>query len=497
MPARAAELPPKSITELRRELDSGQTTSVALVQAYLARIEAIDRNGPALHAVLAINPQALDQARELDRELQRRKRRGPLHGIPILIKDNIESLDPLPTTAGSLALIDNVTGRDAPVVANLRAAGAIILGKTNLSEWANFRSTHSVSGWSAVGGLTRNPHVLDRSACGSSSGSGAAMAAGLAAATVGTETDGSVVCPAAMNGIVGVKPTLGLLPGAGIVPISHSQDTAGPMTSSVRDAAILLTAMAGTKPACVKTGCVVHDYAASLSSASLTGKRVGVLRFNEGRLPQLDPVYERALSQLKGAGAELIEIEMPDTARTDEAEEQVLYSEFKVDLNAYLATTPAAVKSRDLAQLIEFNRTEARETALFGQEIFVRSQATAGLDDMTYKTALADSKRLAGEEGIARMLVANKVELLVAPTTGPAWRVDTVNGDNYSGSFSTLPAVAGYPHVTVPMGDVKGLPVGLSFIGGPWTEDRLLAAAFVYEQRAKIQLTPRFLPSID
>jgi len=493
----ADSLTEKSMAELRKELDAGHVTSEALVQAYLARIEEIDRTGPALHSVLALNPQALEQARVLDKELKRKKLRGPLHGIPILIKDNIESADPLPTTAGSLALVDNVTGRDAPIVANLRAAGAVILGKTNLSEWANFRSTHSISGWSGIGGLTKNPHVLDRSACGSSSGSGAAMAAGLAAGTVGTETDGSIVCPASLNGIVGVKPTLGLLSGERIVPIAHSQDTAGPMTASVMDAAIMLTAMVGKKPACVSAGCVVRDYAASLNAASLSGKRIGVLRFKAGRWPQIDPVYEAALAQLRAAGATLVEVEAPDTTRIEEAEETVLYTEFKSDLNAYLATTPAAVKSRDLAQLIEFNRSQPRELAIFGQEIFEKSQATAGLDDPTYRTALADSKRLSGPEGIAKLLKTDNLDLLVAPTTGATWRVDVINGDNYTGSFSTLPAVAGYPHVTVPMGEVQGTPLGLSFIGGPWSEDRLLEAAYVYEQRAGARVRPRFSASID
>ena len=382
-----------SIAGLRHELDSGRTTSVALVQAYLARIEAIDRNGPALHSVLAINPRALEQARELDRELKQKKSRGPLHGIPILLKDNIESADPLPTTAGSLALAENFTARDAPIVANLRAAGAVILGKTNLSEWANFRSVHSVSGWSAIGGLTKNPHVLDRSACGSSSGSGAATAAELAAASVGTETDGSVTCPAAINGIVGLKPTLGLLSGERIVPIAHSQDTAGPMARSVTDTAMLLTALVGDEPVCKSSGCRKIDYAASLAAATLQGKRVGVMRFKAGKLPQVDAAYEKALGTLRETGATLIEVEVPDTTRIDEAEWTVLCAEFRANLNAYLATTPAVVKTRDLSQLIEFNRAQPRELVLFGQDIFEEANATKGLDEESYLTALADSKR--------------------------------------------------------------------------------------------------------
>jgi amidase len=483
-----------SLAELRVELDAGRTTSAALVQAYLARIEAMDRNGPALHAVLAVNGRALEQAKLLDAERKRKKLRGPLHGIPILLKDNIESSE-LPTTAGSLALRDNATNRDAPIVANLRAAGAIILGKTNLSEWANFRSTHSTSGWSGLGGLTKNPHVLDRSACGSSSGSGSAMAAGLAAATVGTETDGSIVCPASLNGIVGVKPTLGLLSGERIVPISHSQDTAGPMTATVTDAALLLTAMVGKKPTC--KGCVARDYAATLAAATLGGKRIGVLRFKAGRQPSVDPVYTQALEQLRAAGATLVEVDFGDTDPIDAAEEIVLYTEFKPDLNAYLATTPAGVKTRTLADLVAFNAAQPRETALFGQEIFERAQGMPGLDDAAYLKALADSKRLAGVEGIDKVLQAGKLDLLVAPTTGPNWRFDFVNGDNYTGSFSTLPAVAGYPHVTVPMGAIKGMPIGLSFIGAAFSEAQLLDAAYVYEQRSKARPRPRFIPSVD
>ena len=487
----------KSIAELRQALDHGEVSSAQLVEAYLKRIEQIDRSGPALHSVLAINPKAAEQASALDSELKKKKLRGPLHGIPILLKDNIESLDPLPTTAGSLALRDNITERDAPIVANLRAAGAVILGKTNLSEWANFRSTHSTSGWSGMGGLTKNPHVLDRSACGSSSGSGAAIAAGLAAGAVGTETDGSIVCPASLNGIVGVKPTLGLLSGERIVPISHSQDTAGPMTLSVTDAAIMLTAMVGKTPICLNAGCRKVDYASSLPKASLAGKRVGVLRYSANRSPQLDPLYAQALEQLKSAGAVLVEVDLGDTSRIDEAEETVLFTEFKTDLNAYLATTPASVKTRDLSQLIEFNRATPRELALFGQDIFERANGSPSLDDAKYRTALADSKRLAGPEGISRALTKDRLDFLVAPTTGPDWRIDLVNGDQYTGSFSTLPAVAGYPHVTVPMGVLNHLPIGLSFIGEKWTEQQLLEAAYAYEQRSKARVTPQFLETVD
>lgn len=491
------ELHGKTLMQLRADLDAERITSAYLVRSYLARIEALDRHGPAIRAVLSINPNALEDAKRLDAERARSGARGPLHGIPILIKDNIESKEPLPTTAGSLALAMNITRRDAPVVANLRAAGAVILGKTNLSEWANFRSEHSISGWSALGGLTKNPHVLDRSPCGSSAGSGAAIAAGFAAAAVGTETDGSIVCPSSMNGAVGLKPTLGLLSGKHIVPIAHSQDTAGPMTIDVRDAAAMLDAMVGEMPACEPPArdCKRGDYLGALSPNALQGKRVGVLRFQEAPQPRVQAIYARALQTIRAAGAELIEVSLPDMNPIYEAEEIVLYTEFKTDLNAYLASLPPVVSNRTLESLIQFNQANARELALFDQEVFVKSNGTQ--DDAAYREALALSKRLAGEEGIARLLREHELDLLVAPTTGTAWRIDIANGDQFPGSFSTLPAVSGYPHLTVPMGELHGLPVGLSFIGAPWTEDKLLAAGYAFEQRANVQLKAKFLPSVE
>lgn len=495
----ARPLHEKSIDELRSDLDAGKTSSVELVRAYLQRIDQLDRQGPQLQAIIALNPNALEQARELDRERQATGPRGPLHGIPILIKDNIESADPLPTTAGSLALANNLTRRDAPIVANLRSAGAIILGKANLSEWANYRSTRSVSGWSGVGGLTKNPHVLDRTPCGSSSGSGAAAAARFAAATIGTETDGSITCPAAMNGVVGLKPTVGLLSQERIVPIAHSQDAPGPMGTSVADIAVVLAAMVGDKPVCADAtpGCKKVDYVAGLSSSYLTGKRVGVLRFKPGRNPYLEPVYDRALAVLREAGATLIEVEYPDTTLVGTAESTVLSTEFKHDLNAYLATTPPEVQTRSLDQLIEFNNKNARELSVFGQERMLAANATAGVDDPAYKTALADSKRLAGPEGIMQLLASQQLDLLVAPTTGAAGRVDTVNGSVSTGSFSILPAVSGYPHLTVPMGASNDLPLGMSFIGPAWSEAMLLAAGYAFEVRANALVTPRFKPSLE
>jgi amidase len=391
----------------------------------------------------------------------------------------------MPTTAGSLALANNYAQQDAPVVAALRAAGAVILGKTNLSEWANFRSTHAVSGWSAVGGLTRNPYVLDRSACGSSSGSAAAVAAGLAPAALGTETNGSVTCPAAMNGIVGLKPTLGLLSQQGIVPLAHSQDTAGPMARSVPDVALLLSVLTG------------HDYARDLAPDSLRGKRLGVLRFKPDRYPQLDLVYQRALATLHEAGATLVEVSLPDMAPIAAAEHQVLIHEFKTDLDYYLARTPAAVSSRDLAALIVFDAASAQELRYFGQQLFIEAQASQGTQSATYRAALERGKRLTGPEGIDRLLHEHKLNALVAPTATPAWMIDAVYGDPSEDSFSTLPAVAGYPHLTVPMGQVQGLPIGLSFIGAAHAESLLLALGASYEQRRGPFPEPRFLTTVS
>jgi len=485
----------KSIAELRADLDAGRTTSVALVRVYLDRIEKLDHSGPKVHAVLVTNPNALQQARDLDRERHDKGARGPLHGIPILLKDNIETLDPMPTTAGSLALAENRSERDAVIAANLRAAGAIILGKTNLSEWANFRSNRSISGWSAIGGLTKNPHSLDRTTCGSSAGTGAAIAAQFAVAGVGTETDGSITCPASINGVIGIKPTAGLLSGQGIVPIAHSQDTAGPMGRTIADVAIMLTAM--TSNCAPTSNCHKTDYAAALPTASLQGKRIGVLRYRGPRNPPLEALFDRNLQVLRDAGATLVDTQLPDNPRIRAAEEIVLLTEFKVDLNAYLAGTPSQVKARTLAQLIEFNNHSARETALFAQELFVNAEATKGLEDSNYLSALTDSKRLAGPEGLARVLDADKLDFLVAPTTGNAWRIDIVGGDRSSSSFSNLPAVSGYPHLTIPMGQVHELPIGMSFIGPPWSEELLFGAAYTFEQRTHAIAKAKFKPSLE
>jgi len=474
---------------------SGQLTSEALVHSYLDRIEELDRQGPALHAIIALNPDAVDEARALDQERRERGPRGPLHGIPVLIKDNIETQDRVPTTAGSFALANNFAERDAPVVAALRAAGAVILGKTNLSEWANFRSNHSISGWSAVGGLARNPYVLDRTACGSSSGSAAAVAADLAPAAVGTETDGSVTCPASMNGIVGLKPTVGLISQRGIVPVAHSQDTAGPMGRSVADVALLLTAMVDKTALAGKAPVV--DYVKALDANALQGKRIGVLRFEPGKYPELDVVYNNALNQLRAAGATLIEVKSPDLVPIETAELKVLLTEFKVDLDRYLAGANPAVKVRSLAQLIAYDRASLYELELFGQDVFLQAEGTSGLDDPSYRSALVQAKRLAGSDGIDRLLREQRLDLLVAPTTTPAWRVDMVFGDPNADASATLPAVAGYPHLTVPMGAVQGLPVGLSFIGPAWSEALLLACGYAFSLHSPGIGPPKFVPSLE
>jgi amidase len=486
-----------TLAQMQARMDSGQLTSEQLVRAYLARIARLDRSGPDLHALIAVNPEALAQARALDRERRAKGARGPLHGVPVVLKDNIESADPMATTAGSRALKDNLTGRDAPLAARLRAAGAVIIGKANLSEWANFRSRHSVSGWSAMGGLARNPYVLDRSACGSSAGSAVAVSARLAAAAVGTETDGSLTCPGSIDGVVSLKPTLGLVSRSRIVPISHSQDTAGPMGRSVADVAALLTVMAGSDPADPATAQADArrtDYLAALGDGgALRGKRIGVIRFEPGARPEVDPVYEAALATLRAAGATLVEVKLPPRDQIGKDEQIVLAAEFKADLAAYLATAAPAVKVRTVDDVIAFDAADPVELSLFGQDNFEAAAKAPGLDDPAYRAALEESKRLAGPEGLDRLLAAERLDVLVAPTSGPAWRVDVVLGDRYSGGFSGMAAVAGYPHLTVPMGQTHGLPLGISFIGPAWSDAQLLAMGYAFEQQTHARREPHFL----
>jgi amidase len=495
------EVAEKSIDQLKTDLASGRVTSAELVKGYLQRIATLDRK---LRAVLALNPAAADQAHASDAARRRGEPMGPLAGVPVLIKDNIETADPIATTAGSLALKANISGRDAPLVAQLRAAGAIVLGKTNLSEWANYRSAHSVSGWSAAGGQTRNPYALDRNACGSSSGSGAAAAASLAAAAVGTETDGSVTCPAAINGLVGLKPTVGLISRTHVVPISRTQDTAGPMTRSVRDAALLTQAMAGvdpSDPATAEAPKAGVDFLSGLRPDALRGKRIGVMRFAADFHPETTARFEEALAVLRAQGATLVEIpRFPNDADIGELEGVILKTEMKADLNLYLASTSASrVPTRTLADLIAFNRANApQETPLFGQELFEQSEATHGLDDPVYLKAKADAHRLAGPEGIDAMLKTNRVEALVAPTLGPSWLIDPVLKDRFVGGGAGSPAAqAGYPHLTVPMGLVDGLPVGLSFIGPAWSDAKLLSFGYAYEQASHARRPPRYLATVQ
>ncbi|GGA59373.1 amidase [Sphingomonas psychrolutea] len=499
--AHAYDVTEKSISQLQADLQAGRVTSVELVRLYEARIAGLN---PKLHAVIALNPAAPAQARAADAARKAHAPYSALAGIPILLKDNIESADPVATTAGSLALAGNVTGRDAPLVARLRAAGAIILGKTNLSEWANIRSSNSISGWSATGGQARNPYALDRNTCGSSAGSGAASAASLAAATIGTETDGSVTCPSAINGLVGLKPTVGLVSRTHVVPISHSQDTAGPMTRDVMDAAIVLGGMAGSDPADPATAhadVIVRDFTTALSPIALRGVRIGVMRFAAGFHPETEAVFERALVALRAAGATLVDIkQFPGGKDLGAQEHLVLMTELKADLNAYLAATdPAKVPSRSLADLIAFNATHAdREMPLFGQDQFVEAEATNGLADPVYVKASADARRGAGVDGIDAMLADNRVSVLIAPTLGPSWLIDPILKDHFSGGGAGAPAaIAGYPHLTVPMGLVDGLPVGLSFIGAAWSDAKLLAYGYAYEQATLARRAPLYLPTAE
>ena len=463
------------------------------VRVSLGRIARID---PQLRSVIAVDPSAIDQARRVDASGSR----GPLAGQPVLIKDNIEVAGPLATTAGSRALANNVTNRDAPLVARLRSSGAVIVGKSNLSEWANIRSNRSISGWSAIGGQNRNPWALDRNTCGSSSGSGAAVAGGLVRLAIGTETDGSVTCPASINGIVGLKPTVGLVSRTHIVQISHSQDTAGPMAASVREAAELLTVIAGSDPADPATGDADKhkiDYAGSLNADSLRGKRIGVMRFASGF--GTDAAFETALATLRARGATLIDIKKFNDSAIGKNELTVLLTEFKVDLAKYLKDSPAPIPVRTLADVIAFNQAQMkREMPLFGQELFEQAQKTKGLSDPAYKKAREISFRTAGPNGIDRLLKEHKVVALVGPTMPPAWKIDAVNGDQISGGGAgSLAAVAGYPHLTVPMGLVKGLPVGLSFIGPKWSEPLLLSLGYAYEQARGPFPTPKFYRAIE
>ena len=496
------ELDEVSISDLQDGMRSARYTARSIAEKYLARIEAIDKQGPAINAVIEINPDALAVAAAMDKERAAGKIRGPLHGIPILVKDNIDTADKMMTTAGSLALVGWKPPQDATVVHKLRAAGAVILGKTNLSEWANIRSSHSTSGWSARGGLTRNPYALDRNACGSSSGSGAAVAANLCAAAIGTETDGSIVCPSGANGIVGIKPTVGLTSRTGIIPISHTQDGAGPMARSVRDAAILLGALTGMDPAdnatAASQGKAYTDYTRFLDPAGLRGARIGVARKYFGFSEEVDALMDPLLDEMKKQGATLIDpADIESFGKFDDSELTVLLCELKADLNAYLARLGANAPVHNLKDVIEFNeKNRNSEMPYFGQDLFIKAQAKGPLTEKEYVKAMEKNRKLARKEGIDALMDKHKLDAIVAPTAGPACLTDLLNGDHFTGGSSNAAAVAGYPNINVPAGVIHDMPVGISFFGRAWSEPTLIKLAYAFEQATKLRKPPRFLPTI-
>jgi amidase len=494
-----------TLVQLQAAQESGQLTARQMVEYYLERIAALDQQGPQLRAVIEINPEALEIADQLDQERVQRGARGPLHGIPILLKENIATTDRMQTTAGSLALLGARPVQEAWVVQQLRAAGAVILGKANLSEWANFRSSHSSSGWSARGGQCRNPYILDRSPCGSSSGSAVAVAANLVAVSLGTETDGSILCPASMNGIVGIKPTVGLISRAGVIPIAHSQDTVGPFARTVADAAAVLGVLTGQDlddPATqLNSGQAHRDYTRFLDPDGLRGARIGVPReVYWGYSTHADRIANAALEQIRALGAEIIDPADIPTAKqmdTTEAEMTVLLYEFKADLNRYLASLPSS-PVRTLAEIIEFNQNHAeQEFPYFEQELFLKAQATSSLDDPTYQAALETSHRLSRQEGIDAVMDRYSLDALVMPSTAPSWCIDHVNGDPHGGGSSSQPAaLAGYPAISVPAGNAQGLPVGITFMGRAFSEPTLIKLAYAYEHHTNMRRPPQFLPTL-
>ena len=504
-PARTFEFDEITIADLQHRMSSGETSAHSLTQAYLARIEEVDsrasKSGPQLNAVIEVNPDALAIAADLDKERKAKGPRGPMHGIPVLIKDNIDTADRMQTTAGSLALVGSTPKLDSAVARKLREAGAVILGKTNLSEWANIRSSHSTSGWSGRGGQTHNPYALDRNPCGSSSGTGAGVSANLCAVGVGTETDGSIVCPSSSNGIVGIKPTLGLISRAGIIPISHSQDTSGPMARTVRDAAILLGALAGTDPRDPATADadskMQKDYTQFLDPNGLRGARIGVARKYFGFSDSVDALMNRAIDEMRSAGAVIVDpADLESLGKFDDTELLVLLYELKADLNAYLATRPDA-QVRTLADVIAFNeKNKEKEMPFFGQDLFLKAQEKGPLTDKQYIDALAANHKLSREGGIDGVMDKFHLDAIVAPTGGPAWLTDLVDGDHSGGGSSNAAAVAGYPNINVPAGSIFGLPVGMSFFGRAWSESSLLKIAYGFEQLIKARQAPQFLEKV-
>ena len=493
-----------SVAEIQRRMAAGSLTAERLTNHFLQRIHRLDRNGPRLNSVIELNPEAVAMARALDDERRTKGPRSPLHGVPVLIKDNIDTGDRMQTTAGSLALAGSSAPKDAFIVTRLRAAGAVVLGKTNLSEWANFRGDRSISGWSGRGGLTRNPHMLDRSASGSSSGSGAAVAADLCTVAIGSETDGSIVSPASSCGIVGLKPTVGLLSRSGIIPISSTQDTAGPMARTVADAAALLSALTGIDPSDAASahsnGALAgQDFTQFLDPGALKGARIGVARNFFGWHGRIDRVMESALKMMREHGAELIDITgLPGRSAFRDAEFQVLLYEFKAGLNAYFASRGDAAPVKSLAELIAFNERHAdRELKFFGQETLIKAQAKGPLTESRYLEALAQCRKVGRQDGIDSVMDQHRLDALVAPTTGPAHAIELLAGDGGLGSSSSIAAVAGYPSITLPAGMIFGLPIGLSFFGRAWSEGKLIGLAHAFETAASARRTPRFLPSFD
>jgi amidase len=496
------ELDEMSISDFQKAFKEGETSAERIVELYLKRIEEIDRDGPCLRAILEINPEATEIAAALDRERKANGPRGPLHGIPVVVKDNFDTADQMTTTAGSMALEGSIPASDSFVVRNLREAGAVILAKANLSEWANFRSTRSSSGWSARGGQCRNPYVLDRNPCGSSSGSAVAVSAQLCAVAIGTETDGSIVCPSNANGVVGLKPTVGLVSRSGIVPISSSQDTAGPIARTVSDAAILLGIMAGvdssdsaTQTRRVPAG---KDYSQTLDVAGLKGARIGIARQFFGFSQKVDRLMEEAISEMKRQGAEILDpADIPTRGKFGDSEFKVMLYEFKANLNKYLSGLSPEVRVRSLEELIQFNEEHRQiEMPFFGQEIFLEAQKKGPLTSIEYREALARNHRLARTEGIDYLMDELRLDAIAAPTGGPAWKTDLVNGDPSSGGSSSPAAVAGYPNISVPLGFVHDLPVGISFFGRAWSESTLIRIAYSYEQATQVRTPPGFLPSL-